>query len=258
MPAGARLVLLGGSRSLADYLEVTRVLRWIAGHDRKLHDHYLDEEKYLTRLQGTLQARRQEIVEAERTERQLRDGFATQRQGRLDLLQSILQTKAVAARAFRERRAARRSLAAMVQKLRPVGRQSVTFSRNRGRLPWPVLGEVSASYGQQVERESRSKTTQNGLDIRAKAGTRVQAIAAGRVVYADWLRGYGKIVILDHGQQYHSLMAHLHNVDVKVDDEVQQGTPLGTVGDTGSLRGTLLYFEIRQQGTPVDPRKWIR
>ena len=78
------------------------------------------------------------------------------------------------------------------------------------------------------------------------------------MVFADWLRGYGRVVILDHGGQYHTLCAHLASVAVAVDDHVETGTKLGTVGDTGSMRGTVLYFEVRHHGLPEDPAAWLR
>jgi septal ring factor EnvC (AmiA/AmiB activator) len=146
----------------------------------------------------------------------------------------------------------------MIGKLEPAGTPASRFSGNKGRLPWPALGPVDVAFGQQIEREFGTVTTQNGYDIRAPAGTRVQAVFAGRVVYADWLRGYGRLVIIDHGEGYHTLYAHLGTAVVQRGDAVAQGTEIGTVGDTGSLRGTFLYFEIRDKSVPVDPKLWLR
>lgn len=258
MPAGARLVLLGGSRSLADYLETTRVLRWIAAHDKSLHRGYVQEAERLARLEASLEARRGQIEALEVEQRQQRDQLAERRQERADLLASVLRTKATAARAGRERRAARRALADMIGKLKPAGRPASRFADNRGRLPWPALGRVDVPFGQQIEREFGTVTTQNGCDIRAVAGARVQAVFAGTVVYSDWLRGYGRLVIIDHGEGYHTLYAHLGEETVQRGDSVSQGDEIGTVGDTGSLRGTVLYFEIREKRLPVDPELWLR
>ena len=146
----------------------------------------------------------------------------------------------------------------MVGKLLPAGRQSSSFAGNKGRLPWPATGTVDVAFGSQVERDFGTVTTQNGLDIRAPAGTRVQAVADGHVVFADWLRGYGQLVIIDHGKGYHTLYAHLGAIDVKRGAPVKQGLQIGSVGDTGSLRGTLLYFELRQASVAVDPARWLR
>ena len=78
------------------------------------------------------------------------------------------------------------------------------------------------------------------------------------IAFAGWLKGYGQLVIIDHGDHRHSLVGHLGRIDVSVGDAVQQGTAIGTVGDTGSLRGTVLYFEIRKRGVAVNPTAWLR
>ena len=144
------------------------------------------------------------------------------------------------------------------ERLEPPSGLQRSFAQNRGRLPWPAAGAIRIAFGQRVELAFGTVTSHNGLDIGAPAGARVQAIAAGQVVYANWLRGYGQMIIIDHGEQYHSVVAHLASVDVQVGDTVTPGQALGTVGNTGSLRGTILYFEIRYKGTPVDPRPWLR
>ena len=258
MPAGARLVLLGGSRSLADYLEVTRLLRWIAEHDRRLHDHYAEAESRLATLTTTLDERRRQLTALEEVQRQRRDELAVRRQAKVDLLAAVMKDSATSERAMRDYSAAGRALADTIRKLKPAGRQNESFARNQGRLPWPAVGPVDVKFGQKVERATGTVVTQNGLDIRATTGARVQAVAAGRVVFADWLRGYGQLVIVDHGDGYHTLVAHLGSVAVKPDDDVAAGAALGTVGDTGSLTGTVLYFELRQRGVPIDPLPWLR
>ncbi len=230
MPAGARLALLGGSRSLSDYLETTRVLRWVATHDRDLHHNYITA----------------------------RDLLAAQRQQRFALAESIINRHDIAARVAVEKTKAGRELAQLVRKLNPAGTQSGNFANNKRRFPWPAAGLVDVGFGQVVDHGSGSTTTHNGLDIRAAAGAQVQAIAKGRVVFADWLRGYGRVVIIDHGNKYHTLCAHLAEITVATGDVVETSTPIGTVGDTGSLRGTVLYFEIRHGGTPINPSEWLR
>jgi septal ring factor EnvC (AmiA/AmiB activator) len=258
MPAGARVVLLGGSRSLSDYLESTRVLRWVAAHDRQLHDHYVSEANKIAALEEAMRVRRQSLTRLEVEQRDKRDTLMVGRREKLALAEAVVKRRDLAARLAVERSSAGRSLAAMIRKLSPVGHPRRRFADNRGRLPWPAVGPVDVSFGQKIERDTGTATTHNGLDIRATTGTDVQAIAAGEVVFSDWLRGYGQTVILDHGDGYHTLYAHLGTRGITVGDSVAQGATLGTVGDTGSLKGTLLYFEVRHQGRPVDPAIWLR
>jgi septal ring factor EnvC (AmiA/AmiB activator) len=116
---------------------------------------------------------------------------------------------------------------------------------------------VEVGFGKVVNPLFNTVTVQKGLDIRAPEGAPVRAVAAGTVVYAGWLRGYGNLLILDHGGGYHSLMAHLATLGPAPGAEVQAGEEVGTVGDTGSLKGAYLYFEIRKSGQAVDPGPWL-
>jgi len=100
-------------------------------------------------------------------------------------------------------------------------------------------------------------TVQNGLDISAAAGAPVRAVAAGRVVHAGWFKGYGNLVIVDHGDGYHTLVAHLASMTTAAGEDVEAGSLLGTVGDTGSMKGAYLYFEVREKGRPLDPAAWL-
>jgi septal ring factor EnvC (AmiA/AmiB activator) len=97
-----------------------------------------------------------------------------------------------------------------------------------------------------------------GINITASEGSTVRAIHHGRVVYADWLRGSGLLLILDHGEGYMSLYAHNQSLLREVGEWVAPGTPLGTVGSSGGLAESALYFEIRKQGKPLDPAAWCR
>jgi septal ring factor EnvC (AmiA/AmiB activator) len=85
----------------------------------------------------------------------------------------------------------------------------------------------------------------------------VRAVAPGKVAYAGWLRGYGNLLIVDHGDGFHTVMAHLAQMSRAVGEQLQAGDELGTVGDTGSIKGTYLYFEVRQLGQAVDPALWL-
>ncbi|HZZ85710.1 MAG TPA: M23 family metallopeptidase [Anaeromyxobacteraceae bacterium] len=131
------------------------------------------------------------------------------------------------------------------------------FRALRGRLPAPVDGTLELGYGKVVEPTFNTVTLHKGVDLRAPRGSPVRAVAAGRVAWAGWFKGYGNLVIVDHGEGYHTLVAHLASMSTATGEEVAQGALLGTVGDTESAKGPFLYFEVRERGRPVDPRGWI-
>ena len=128
----------------------------------------------------------------------------------------------------------------------------------RGRLGWPAEGRVVEEYGARVNPRFGTKTFRNGIDIDAVEGSGVHAVYPGHVLYTGWFRGYGNLIIVDHGNEYYTLYAHVADIKVAEGDDVKQGQVIATVGDTGSLQGPRLYFEVRYQGKPQDPAQWLR
>jgi murein hydrolase activator len=132
------------------------------------------------------------------------------------------------------------------------------FGRNRGRLPWPVNGRVARSFGNQTNPRFNTTTFNSGIDIASTFGTPIAAVARGRVDYVNWLEGYGKCVIINHGGGFYTLYAHASEIGVTVGKEVAAGEIIGRVGDTGSTIGTALHFEIRKGREALNPLEWFR
>lgn len=128
------------------------------------------------------------------------------------------------------------------------------FAKARGKLPWPVTGKITASYGSIRGDDNRSKW--DGVLITTPRGTAVKAIYKGRVVYSDWLRGVGWLIIIDHGQGYYSLYGHNQNLLKKVGNTINSGDTIATVGNSGGTEQAALYFSIRQHGQAVNPALW--
>lgn len=129
------------------------------------------------------------------------------------------------------------------------------FAQARGKLPWPVDGRLLARFGTP---RGDSRVKWDGVLIGAAAGTRVRAIHDGRVVFADWLRGSGMLLIVDHGGGYLSLYGHNQTLLKAAGERVKAGEAIATVGSTGGQETPALYFAIRQQGQPSDPLRWCR
>jgi len=128
----------------------------------------------------------------------------------------------------------------------------------RGRIPWPVSGKLISYFGKTKDTRFNLIVDNSGIQIQAPEGTPIHAVAAGVVKFADWFKGYGKLVILDHGRGYYSLYAQAANLNVSEGQSVAAGEVLGSVGDTDSLVGSSLYFEIRKNGVPQDPLHWLK
>lgn len=132
------------------------------------------------------------------------------------------------------------------------------FASQKGRMPLPVRGEIVETFGKHKHPEFNSYTFSKGLSISAGAGAEIRSIYEGSVIFADYFKGYGNMVIVDHGGGYFSLYAHASKILKKVGAEVARNEALATVGEIDSARGPMLYFEIRHQGKPVDPAGWVR
>jgi len=128
------------------------------------------------------------------------------------------------------------------------------FSRLRGQLALPVRGELAGRFGSP---RSDGGLTWKGLFLAAKSGESVKAVAAGRVVYADWLRGFGNLLIVDHGEGYMSLYGYNETLLKRIGDEIHGGDTVATVGNSGGSGDSGLYFELRHQGKPFDPLTWV-
>ncbi len=121
-----------------------------------------------------------------------------------------------------------------------------------------VEGEIVRGYGRQVDAEFGTQTFHPGVVFDARHGTPVEAVAPGRVRFAGWFRGYGRLVILDHGEGYFTVTGHLDAFDVAVGDTVARRQRIGRVGETGSLSGPRVYFEVRRGGEALDPADWLQ
>lgn len=136
------------------------------------------------------------------------------------------------------------------------GAPGASFSGAQRKLPWPVPpGRILQAFNQPIA-DGRLRST--GILIQGPAGTPVKAVLAGKVAFAHWLRGFGLLVIIQHGANYMTLYAHAESLYVKPGDMVKPGDVIATIGDSGGLQQSALYFEIRHQDQPVNPLAWLR
>ena len=129
------------------------------------------------------------------------------------------------------------------------------FATLKGKLTWPTNGPLLASYGSP---RKLGKLSWQGVRIGADSGQKVRTVSHGRVAFADWLRGYGLLIIIDHGDGYMSLYGHNQSLYKETGDWVETGEVIATVGDSGGQDNSGLYFEIRKDGRPTDPVRWCR
>jgi septal ring factor EnvC (AmiA/AmiB activator) len=210
-----------------------------------------DANAAATAADATLTRRTGELAEERSRKRQLARKLGRSRA----LARSALTELEIAGRALEETVAAWRDSGAP-QASAPIP-SGPDFTSLRGRLPDPVTGALRGRFGRVVDRDSLTATFRKGVAWEPPQGTPVQAVASGRVRYAGRFRGYGNVVILDHGEDHFTVSAHLDRIDVALGDPVAAGSTIGAVGESGSLDGPRLYFEIRQGGQALDPAEWL-
>jgi septal ring factor EnvC (AmiA/AmiB activator) len=256
------LGFLLGAESIPDLLRRRRALDSLLQADLevlgRLRAHSLAAKAARDELAGL----RDEVARATAEEADKRAALEARALQQRRLLAAAQEDRAMHEQAVRELEQAAAALSGEVRVLqqRPAAAAATDepIVKFRGKLPFPVdTGRIEAHFGRSVDDRFGTVTMRRGIDVRSPEGTEVHAIHAGRVVHSGWFHGYGNLLIIDHGDGYFSLMAHLGTLARAKGDDVHRGDAVGTVGDSGSLKGAYLYFELRQGQMPLDPELWL-
>lgn len=188
-----------------------------------------------------------------------------EREKRITLLEQIQRNKVLAMRAARELEQQNARLTDTIRSFpEPLQAEAVSpeslvldFADKKGKLKLPVTGGIAGHFGLRTSRQFGTVTKNNGIDIRASEGSVVRVIADGIVRYVGEFLGYGRVIIVDHGDRYHTLYAHLDRFLVSKSDAIKEGTQIGTVRKSGSLSESGLHFEIRHKGVAQNPVDWL-
>jgi len=261
-----RLKLLLASSGYNDLQARLASLRWISRREfQLLEGHRADRvrfestESHLLRVRGELQGYQQEIatkLAAVKDERTKKDRLlARVRSEKVMYVKAVEELEKSAQRIeglIREFEARRKASASA--RTAPAGEG---LARLKGRLGWPTEGDVVALFGRQKHPKFETYVQRKGIEIRAGHGTVIRSVSDGVVAFADWMRGYGLLAIVDHGEGFFSLYAHASKLLVGVGDSVRGHQPIGEIGDTGLTGESTLYFELRQGGEALDPLAWL-
>lgn len=277
--------------SAEDFSAAGRRLKYlsaVAGQDQRLMQTYGATLADLSHKRAELERYKAEVADAAQKAAATRGQIAEEQRKRRVLLASVREEKAGHLAAVKELEASAKDLQGLMARLQaeeerqrrasraparregpraeaPGGKDEVPdisddgrFSRLRGKLPWPAAGSLTSTFGRQEHPRFRTVTFNRGIEIAAREGKDIVAVAEGTVIYADWFKGYGRLIILDHGGGYFTLYAHASEILSRAGETVAPGQVIGKVGDTGSLEGPQLYFELRHKGKPQDPLAWLQ
>ncbi len=275
--------------SAEDFASAGRRIKYlsaVAGEDQRLMKTYSATLADLSQKRAELERYKSEVADAAEAAKATRAQIEEEQRQRRVLLASTREEKAGHLAAIKELDKAAKDLQALIVRLqseeerqrrasRPAPRRETPrgeapgggvtpdiredgrFAQWKGKLPWPADGTLASTFGRQENPRFHTVTFNRGIEITAPQGRDIQAVADGSVLYADWFKGYGRLIILDHGGGYFTLYAHAAEILVKAGEEVARGRVIGKVGDSGSLEGPQLYFELRYKGKPEDPLVWF-
>jgi murein hydrolase activator len=257
------LRLLFAAGGLREFLARVRALRVLLGHDADLLARHQAQSEALALAEARAREQVQVRSEAEQRLRERSLELEAERGAKRSLASRVHADRTRERAALVELDKAARALEETLARLgaepsppRPPS-EGAGFAGQKGRLASPVQGRVSQGFGRVVDADFGTQTFRSGVVFEAALGTPVLAVAPAVVRFAGWFRGYGRLVILDHGDRFFTVSGHLAELEVEVGDAVAAGEEIGTVGDTGSLSGAGLYFEIRRGSEPLDPGQWL-
>lgn len=260
---GSPFVLLNGSLSATELVQRKRYLELTLAYDQELVRSLGAESARRESLRRELLKKRQDVDEQRKALVEVKESIRVEREKKREILAGLRREKDSHVRALKELQQAALRLQKMMDEIsrKTVARPAPAgtgFEAMRGRLEFPVRGEMMAGFGRTRHPEFSAELFRKGIDFEAPLGEQIRAVDAGKVVFADRFSGYGKMMIVDHGQRYYSVYAHLSDLLKKPGEAVQRGEAIGLVGDSDSLAGARLYFEIRKDGKPVDPLPWFK
>lgn len=257
--SGEELSMLLGSDDMASFLRRWRYLTVIAGREKQMLDGYKAALQSLQEERRTLDGLYAELKRQEADAARAESRLSAKRKEQHDLLASVRDEKDQYNRMLKELQKASEELLAVIKQSEKSDDYTGIkgFRGLKGRLPWPVPGTVAFQYGRQLDPRFNTPIFRNGIYIKTAPEADARAVYSGKVVFADWFKGYGQLVIINHGEGYHSLYANLNEIFLKVGDIIDSKAGVGRVGESAAVSGPSLYFEIRYKGKPLNPVQWL-
>ena len=246
--------VLFGAKDFSDFVSRMDILKKILAYDNALLQATKADREALARAKAQLEIDRVKIVELRKQSAAKKELVAARRQERQGVLNAATYERETAERAYRELIETSKQIETMIRKIQS-GEKNVGGST--GTMLWPAEGEITSPFGWRVHPIFGTQRLHTGIDIGADYGDTVRAADGGVIIHSDWMGGYGNAVIIDHGNGISTLYAHNSQLLVSEGQTVAKGQAISRVGSTGYSTGPHLHFEVRQNGTPVNPLNFL-
>jgi len=248
---------------VTDLMSESKHLSLLAQYQEDIIISFMQTLNELKEAEERIEEKKQEIADLLSHSRNKKQELDNQERKNRAFIQNINQDKKTHLKTLEELKVRAEQLQKLINRLIKE-KSSLPFTvfplyEKKGSLPWPVLGKVVTTFGIERHPTFKTVTQNNGIEISTEKNLTILAIHPGKVVYADYFQGfYGNLIILDHGLAYYSMYGHCSDFKVQKGDIVTAGQPIAVVGDTGSLKGTALYFQINFKTDPLNPLQWLK
>lgn len=250
--------MMFASRSVFEAVETAHLLNLVTKRDEDILSQLQARVQNLDLSRQTMDEQQTKLKEKTEAVQLQRDKYKQSIKDTNNFIKSIQRKKTLAEKAALEAEQAQKQAGQMIAALQRKRAQR-SYVTGRGSIfNWPIRGQLASPYGYRIHPILKRKILHSGIDIAAPGGTPIKAPAAGEVIYDGWLRGYGRVVVLDHGRGFSTLYAHLSASLVKEGQVVKSGATIAKVGKTGNTTGYHLHFEVRVFGTPENPIKFLK
>ena len=254
---------LFASRNVFEAVETAHLLRLVNERDEAILSQLQARVQNMELSRATMDDQQARLIEKTQAVQSQRDKYKKSIKETNNFISSLQRQKALAEKAALEAEQAQKAAGNMIVALRKkkdaLRKNDYLAGKGRGSMfDWPVRGKISSNYGYRIHPILKRKILHTGIDIAAPNGTPVKAAAGGEVLFDGWLRGYGRVVILDHGRDYSTLYAHLSASLVKEGQVVKPGAVIARVGKTGNVTGYHLHFEVRKGSFVQNPLDYLK
>jgi len=248
--------------SFSDVFASYKYLSYILNYDNQTRAKLMADKKQLEQLFEELRHKRQQKKAMQNRVSDIHEHMQRQKKERSKILKEIQNQKHFVQKAMLALKQSASNLDRTINDIRDkiskTHQQNVLFNKKQPKLRLPVNGKIINQYGTYTNEKLGITRFRSGVYIIAEKGEPIKAVCPGRILYAKWFKGYGNMIIIDHGDSYYTVYAHADEIFKHKGDVVEQGEVVGTLGDTGSMVGPGLYFEVRHHGKPINPIKWLK
>jgi septal ring factor EnvC (AmiA/AmiB activator) len=255
---GDIMLLLSNTEDISQLAKSWKNLEYIALYENRILNSYKENLRSLQEKEKQLKGLEAELVKNTEKVRSKESELAGKKGEKEALLASVQKEKSSYEKMLKELKEASRRLLDVIKESEKDTYRAKGFSGLRGKLLWPVEGKIAIPYGSSRDPRFNTPVFKSGIFIQTGEDTNAKAVYAGKVVFAEWFKGYGRLMIVNHGDGYHTLYGSLSEIFSKVGDIINSGQVIGRVGDSGILDAPGLYFEVRYKGKPLDPVQWLK